>query len=100
MNRRVLYTGSFVLLLAFAVFSSIRISNVEAKDDGIKPTHKSYVSYEIQPGDTLISIAKENTKGINISVDEYVEEVKENNHLAEDKITSGKNLIITKYSYE
>lgn len=99
MNRRVFYTATFVLLLAFAVFSTIKLSNVTANNDGIEPKHKSYISYEIQPEDTLISIAKEYTQNFNISVDEYVEEVRKNNNLSGDKITTGKHLIIAKYEY-
>ncbi|MCR5737097.1 MAG: LysM peptidoglycan-binding domain-containing protein [Eubacterium sp.] len=99
MNKRFIYTGSFVLLLMIAVFSAIKFTNVEAKGGEAVATKKSYVSYEIQPGDTLISIAKENIKNTDLTIDEYVEEVKENNQLHDDKIIAGNKIIITTYAY-
>lgn len=99
MNKRTMYTGCFVLLLAFAIFSAIKLTNVEAMGGERVATKKSYISYEIQSGDTLISIAKENIKDTNISVDEYIDEVKTNNQMYSDKIRTGNKIIIAKYEF-
>ena len=64
------------------------------------PIYKYYTSYEIQPGDTLTSIAQEHTVNSNVSVNEYIAEVKKNNNLTTDKITSGNYLVISYYSNE
>nr|MCR5704889.1 LysM peptidoglycan-binding domain-containing protein [Eubacterium sp.] len=56
--------------------------------------------YEVQSGDTLVSIAKENTKNTNISVDEYIDEVIENNQLSSEKITIGNHIIIATYAFQ
>ncbi len=99
MNKRFFYTGSFVLLLAFAVLSAVYLTNVEAGDERVA-TQKAYISYEIKAGDTLFSIAEENTANSGISIDDYIDEVKVNNQLSSDKIIVGKKLIIATYSYE
>ncbi len=97
MNKRFFYTGCFVLLLAFAVLSAVFLTRVEAGDESIA-TQKTYISYEIQSGDTLFSIAKEHINHSDISVKDYIDEVKLNNQLSSDKIVTGKKLIIATYS--
>ena len=67
---------------------------------------KEYAKYKIlhklpvQPGDTLTAIAQEHIKDSNVSTSDYIDEVMKNNKLSDDKITSGKKLIIAYYSYE
>lgn len=100
LNKKIFLTVSFIMLLAMAVFASIRIVNVDAMSDGRPAQYKYYTSYEIQPGDTLSSIAEEYITEGQTSVSEYVSEVKKINHLSSDKITSGKNIIIMYYSNE
>ncbi len=62
--------------------------------------YKYYTSYQVQPGDTLTSIAQEHIKNSNVSTSDYIDEVMKNNKLSDDEITSGKKLIIAYYSYE
>ena len=76
MNKRFFYTGCFVLLLAFAVLSAVFLTRVEAGDESIA-TRKTYSD---------------------ISVKDYIDEVKLNNQLSSDKIVAGKKLIIATYS--
>ncbi len=91
-------TATFVILLAVAVFTSVKLVNVEATDAG--EMYKYYTSYEIQPGDTLISIAEKYSVNGNISVRDYISEVKRDNYLKSDRIISGNHLIISYYSDE
>lgn len=100
LKKKVLFSTLFIILLATAVFSSIRLVSVDAMSDGTYAKYKYYTSYEIQPGDTLTSIAEKYTANTQISVSEYIDEVKKNNKLSSDKITSGKHIIITYYSNE
>lgn len=100
LKKKVLFSTLFILLLAIAVFSSVRLVSVDAMSDGTYAKYKYYTSYEIQPGDTLTSIAEKYTADTQVSVSEYIGEVKKNNQLTSDKITSGKNIIIAYYSDE
>ena len=100
MNKRVIFTGCFIALLAFAVLSAVHYTNVEVRGGEAVATHKAYISYEVQAGDTLISIAREQVKDTNISVDEYIDEVKENNQMHSDKIITGNRIIIATYAFE
>ena len=47
-----------------------------------------------------INITQEHIKDSNVSTSDYIDEVMKNNKLSDDKITSGKKLIIAYYSYE
>ena len=100
LKKRVLFSVLFVILLATAIFSSVRLVSVNAMSDGDYAQYKYYTSYEIQPGDTLTSIAEKYTANTQISVSEYIDEVKQNNKLTSDRITSGKHIIIAYYSDE
>lgn len=99
-EKKFMYTTVFICLLAVAVFSSIKFTKVDAKSGKGYAPYKYFTSYEIQPGDTLTSIAQEYTKNSDINTAEYIKEVKKNNMLSSDKITAGKNIIIAYYSFE
>jgi hypothetical protein len=73
---------------------------VNATNKEENPIYKYYTSYEIQSGDTLTSIAQKYTVNSNVSVQDYIDEVKKNNNLVSDKITSGHYLVISYYSDE
>ena len=100
LKNRVILMITFIFLLFLAVFSSIKLVNVEAMNGISNGKYKYYTSYEIQPGDTLTSIAATYTKDTLVSPTEYIEEVMQNNHLDSDKITAGKSIIIAYYSDE
>ena len=93
-EKKLVYGAIITFLLAVAVFSSIKLTKVDAMNG------KEYASYQVQPGDTLTSIAQEHIKNSNVSTSDYIDEVMKNNKLSDDEITSGKKLIIAYYSYE
>lgn len=99
-NKKFLLTGSFVLLLAVAVFTSFRFISVDAMSTEKEPLYKYYTSYEIQPGDTLTSIAERYTANTQQSVSDYIEEVRENNELYTDNIVAGRKIIVAYYTDE
>ena len=88
-EKKLVYGAIITFLLAVAVFSSIKLTK-----------YKYYTSYQVQPGDTLTSIAQEHIKDSNVSTSDYIDEIMKNNKLSDDEITSGKKLIIAYYSYE
>lgn len=76
------------------IFFSIFIINASAKEPQ-EPKMVSYYSYiEVQPGDTLWSIAEIYTDGTDITVDDYVRRLKQMNHMGEDTIHVGHYLTI------
>ncbi|MDO5293028.1 MAG: LysM peptidoglycan-binding domain-containing protein [bacterium] len=55
-------------------------------------------SIQIQEGDSLWSIAKENFSSEYDSIDQYVKDIKECNNISSDTIHAGKYLIIPYYN--
>ena len=99
-EKKLVYGAIITFLLAVAVFSSIKLTKVDAMNGKEYAKYKYYTSYQVQPGDTLTSIAHEHIKDSNVSTSDYIDEVMKNNKLSDDEITSGKKLIIAYYSYE
>lgn len=65
--------------------------------------HLSDIQYkviEIEYGDTLWNIAKENMTPGYSDINEYIDEIKECNQLSSDRITSGNYLMIPYYEVE
>ena len=96
-EKKLVYGAIITFLLAVAVFSSTKVDAMNGKEYA---KYKYYTSYQVQPGDTLTSIAQEHIKNSNVSTSDYIDEVMKNNKLSDDEITSGKKLIIAYYSYE
>ncbi|MBE5909644.1 cell division suppressor protein YneA [Pseudobutyrivibrio sp.] len=94
-NRILLLTGSIICLL----FSFIIFSNIADAEDS-REVYTYYTSYEIQPGDTLWSIADQYMGPDYIDKEEFIENIKELNHMSTDSITAGKHLVIQYSSYE
>ena len=91
-------TAVFVITIVIAVITFIGIRFVNANDDSNISKYKYYTSYKIQQDDTLTSIAEKYTKDTNVSVSDYISDLKNDNRLKDDEITEGENLIITYYS--
>lgn len=87
-------------LLSLAVICSIKLTNVDAQRKADSNRYKYYTSVEVQPGDTLTSIAKKYITPEYASVEEYVEEIMEYNHLSNDTIHSGRYISVMYYSDE
>lgn len=99
--RKRFMISCIVVMIAFVSLLTITgLKNVSATNNSENPIYKYYTSYEIQPGDTLTSIAQKYTVNSDVSIAEYIREVKKNNELVSDKITSGKYIVISYYSDE
>lgn len=57
-----------------------------------------YMNIEIQPGDSLWSIAEQYNKNSGMEIREYIKEIKQMNHLASDKIKSGDTLAVVYFA--
>lgn len=82
--------AAFIPLL-FIHIKAYAVSSVQ------EPVYQSYTSIEIQPGDTLWSLADRNTSGTGVSILEYLKEVQRLNHMEDDQLISGAYLIIPRY---
>ena len=83
-EKKLVYGAIIIFLLAVAVFSSIKLTKVDAMNGKEYAKYRYYTSYQVS----------------NVSTSDYIDEVMKNNKLSDDKITSGKKLIIAYYSYE
>ena len=99
LKKRLLISGLIITVMLFTILTLDNFVNVSATNDK-ENLYKYYTSYEIQPGDTLTSIAQKYTVNSDVSVSEYIDELKKDNRLATDKITSGKYLVVSYYSNE
>ncbi len=100
LGKRIFLSGTILVVLFVMVFTIIGLKDVSATNNSDNPIYKYYTSYEIQPGDTLTSIAQKYTVNSNVSISEYIREVKKNNNLVTDRITSGNYIVISYYSDE
>ncbi len=74
--------------------------NVSTQEYQTQPytAEKYYKSIQIQPGDSLWSIAEENRDAHYASTKDYVKEIKQINSLSSDQIHSGQYLTIAYYN--
>lgn len=90
-----LLTSIFVLACVLIGSSMGASSQSEAAQN---ESYKYYTSVEIEKGDTLWNIAEEYITPEYASIQAYVDEIKELNHLGDDKIHSGEYLMIPYFS--
>ena len=86
-----------IIFLVFLLFQTSNITNAGTQNS---IRHKYYTSVEIEQGSSLWEIAEEYITEEYDSVDEYIKEVKQINHLTEDLIYEGAYLCVPYYSSE
>ncbi|MGN0161236.1 MAG: LysM peptidoglycan-binding domain-containing protein [Lachnospiraceae bacterium] len=91
-RKRKLLKKKVILCLAFFVLLSILIlplsTHVMAGSEREEQVYTYYASIQIQPGDTLWSIANTYAPSTSLSVNEYIKEIKKMNCLNSDQITA------------
>lgn len=93
-SRRQLFTIAFMVICAFFLFGSI------AKAKSNRQTYTYYCSYEIQPGDTLWTIANKYVIEDGQDKEEFISTVKSINHMLDDDLNTGDYIVIAYDSYE
>ena len=91
------------LILSILTFTMVMVwilSAFTSRANENKKSYKYYTSIEVNTGDSLWTIAGEHMGTTFESKKEYINEVKEINHLTDDKITAGEQLIVPYYSHE
>lgn len=89
-----------VFIIGFLVFLLFQTSNIANAGTPNSVRHKYYTSVEIESGSSLWEIAEEYMTEEYDSVEEYIKEVKQINHLTEDLIYEGAYLCVPYYSSE
>ena len=87
----------FVFSVGIALCASRLVSNAQNIND--PHYYKYYTSVVIYPGDTLTSLAEEYGDHFE-SAESFIKDVQLTNHMYDDKIIAGTNLIIPYYSTE
>lgn len=88
-------------LSALAIMFSINSLKTEATEQIPETTYKYFTYHQIEKGDTLHDLAKEYISyEFYDNLQEYIEEVREINHLKDDVIISGQMLVIPYFSTE
>jgi hypothetical protein len=100
LRRRIVIVGVTCIAMFLICATFVNLYNVNANNTSKNPLYKYYTSYQIEPGDTLTSIAQKYTINSDVSVQDYIDEVKKNNNLVSDKINSGSYLVVSYYSNE
>lgn len=95
LKRLFLAVMAAVIVAGFSTFAGTGL--VDAHDMNEVVMCKYYKSIEIESGDSLWSIAKENMTEDYASVYEYIEEVMEMNNLESDQIHEGQYLTVAYY---
>lgn len=99
LRRRVLAAViTLGLSLAIGILSFGFLSKAQSEKSAV--SYKYFTSIQIQPGDTLLSIAQEYADDHYSSIYTYMEEVCRTNHLLDDDIKAGDYLIVPYYSTE
>lgn len=97
MRRRVAISILSILLILLFVFSFSSIS--QAGENIPETTYKYFTYHTVDKGDTLWSMAEEHIDySFYDSIQDYVSEVKEINHLTDDTILIGQTIVIPYFS--
>ena len=100
LRRKIVVTILTVLIvLGFALSYNVLVTQATSEIEDI--SYKYFTSIEVASGDTLWTIAQEYSDAENYdSIDEYIEEVKNMNHMSSDTLMAGQFLIVPYYSQE
>lgn len=93
MRRKKLTIACFVVLLFVSIIMGHTMFTSMAKEEGNRRT-AYYKSVQIQDGDSLWGIASQYREGSSMSMDEYVNQLKQMNGLKKDTIHSGQYLTV------
>lgn len=92
-----IFLCSFLLVLASGLFGKTFLDAMAEEQNHI---HKYYTGITIQNGDSLWTIADTYCHDGNLSIQEYVQELIQMNHLETEQIHAGQKLTIAYFLHE
>lgn len=98
-RRMILVCGAVLLLIGGVLLGSSIVGASRSNASNEDTLYKYYTSVEVQAGDTLWTIAEQYMQE-NDDRNDYIQELKEMNHLQSDTIHAGDYLTIAYYSHE
>ncbi len=98
--RHVISSACFIFAIAAICSINFFMINAKASSQQETPVYKYYTSVTVEAGETLWDIAGIYMSDEFSSVQKYIDEVKSINHLTNNKIYAGEELIVPYYSYE
>ena len=100
LRRRIVFTTLAIFITLIFTFS-YNVLVTQANDDMSDVKYKYYTYHEVEKGETLWSIA-ENYIDYDYyeSISDYIKELRVMNHLNDDLIKAGEDIVVTYYSGE
>ena len=100
LRRRIVFTTLAIFITLILTFS-YNVLVTQANDDMSDVKYKYYTYHEVEKGETLWSIA-ENYIDYDYyeSISDYIKELRVMNHLNDDLIKVGEDIVVTYYSGE
>lgn len=91
---------TILFVMTAAITGCIVFGSTKTQAAPAETSYKYYTSIQVQKGDTLWNIASNYMSDEYASVNDYIEEICEINHIADSDIHSGQYLTIPYYSDE
>ena len=95
-NRRIM----LLAIIAASVLFGFILFTGRAAAESSREVYTYYTSYEVQPGDTLWTIADQFMGPDFTDKEDFIKNIKHMNHMLDDNITAGKYLVIEYSSYD
>ena len=92
-----LLATTLIFMFIFAWFLSAKTNISQVKASSVNEPYKYYTSVQVKQGDSLWSIASSYLTAECGEVSDYINEIKELNHLSNDAIHAGEYLLIPYY---
>lgn len=93
-QKMILATVLTVFIMICSMFFRSILSDAHGNRMEDPVDYKYYTSIQVEAGDTLSSIAKEYRSASDESTDDYIEALKNMNHLSSDEIHEGEYLMV------
>ena len=95
-NRKIM----LVIAVTSSIIAALTFGGIRAQANSTRELYSYCTSYEVQPGDTLWTIADQFIGPDYTDKQTFIKNVKSMNHLLSDDITAGNYLVIEYYSYD